>query len=79
MSGKMKGKKLSSEYVEILKNKIIKTHGRPVLVYDKNWVFIKEFASKSLTAEGLGISLSPIKLILAGKRKKPFIYNFKYK
>jgi hypothetical protein len=53
----------------------------PVLQYDKNGNFIKEYASIKLASECIGVSKGFITMVCKGKRKtaKGFTFNYKNK
>lgn len=71
----LKGKTKSEEY----KNKISKIKSKPVLQFDKNGLFIKEWDNQTLAGKHLNKKPSAISEGCSGKRKTVYGFIWKYK
>lgn len=60
-------------------SEIIKTMGKPIIQYDKNGVFIKEWRNANEVSNYLNKDTSNIRSACKGKRKTAFGYTWKYK
>jgi hypothetical protein len=82
ISEKLKGKKKSFEHIENLKKNFYRIpdhqkHRKPVLQYDLNGIFIKEWTGAKFAAIELNYK-SPSLITAACKGKKPSAYSFKW-
>ena len=75
VSEKMKGMKLSEE----TKNKISEANSKPVLQYELNGNFIKEWPSTMEVERRLGFANTHISACCKGKLKQSYGFKWKYK
>lgn len=75
----MVGRKLEKATKDKIKEKAICRIGKPVLQYDFNGNFIKEYPAKRVAHKETGISRNALNDQLEGRTKNPEKYIFKYK
>lgn len=70
---------LHSNVLKKMKSAAIKKQQKPVLMYDRNGKFVREFESATIAAQAIGSYQQLVSLCCYGKQKYTKGYSFKFK